>query len=65
MSKTKNILATFRKLGRMLDAMGGWIAVCVDCDYRSFRLHPEGAARFGAICHCKDTGHTVRVLELK
>jgi len=65
MAASKETLRQFRRLGRLLKAMGGWISVCVNCDHRSLRLHPERMARFAAIKHVEETGHSVRVLDLR
>lgn len=62
---SREVSRLVRKLGRLVNAMGGWIAVCVDCEFHNHRVWPEGGARFSAITHCAETWHTVRVLRLR
>lgn len=64
-SASDNVRRMIRKLARIADVVGGYIWLCVDCDFRGNRVHPEGWARAVAVNHVKDTGHTVRMLELK
>jgi hypothetical protein len=53
-----------KKLARLVDAMAGWIWVCLDCDHVAHRVHEEKWARHMAIRHVKFSGHTVRMIEL-
>ena len=62
---SKSVVRLVRKLGRKLDAMGGWIWVCQDCPFAAHRVHEERWARLMAIYHVEDYHHTVRMLELK
>jgi len=62
---SKSIVRLVRKLGRKLDAMGGFVWVCVDCPFSARRVHEEKTARYMAVCHVEDFGHTVRMIGLK
>lgn len=62
---SKSVIRLVRKLGRKLDAMGGFIWICQDCSFCAHRVHEERWARYMAVCHVEDFGHTVRMLELK
>lgn len=62
---SRTVERMIRKLARAVDVQGGFMWLCVDCDFKAKRLHPEGWTRAVAVNHVEYTGHTVRVLELK
>lgn len=63
---SKSIVRLVRRLGRKLDAMGGFIWICQDCHCAARRVHEERFARYMAIYHVEHTaGHSVRILEMK
>jgi hypothetical protein len=62
---SKSLKREIRKLARKAEVMGGYIWICVDCDYAAQRVHEERWARNMAEFHVDTSGHTVRMLRLK
>ena len=54
-----------RRLARIMNAMRGYLWVCMDCREVARKVHREGLVRYMAVKHVNETGHTVRVLEVK